>query len=266
MASGFASALSGIGSFLGNQVSSAINSKRAWKYTQRAMALQDQYNRSMMKDYYSLNRVSLTKAGYNPLLAVPGSTASGASYSPSTMNADSDSGSQAVNSALTAASLKSGIENTKSQTEANKASSALAQQQAETEKAKRTQMEFQNSMLDVQKHLAEKDLSWYDRKSYSQLYNLFQQAENYKATSAIGAMNAQTARQAMLNDYSLGKTKNAIDLKNANTNRYNAKTSRYDAKTRRYTKSVSTSGNGSVSLKNGISFGSSQSVSGYAGR
>lgn len=220
-------------SFLGNQASSALNSSRAWKYAQRAMALQDQYNRNFVRDYYSLNRESLTKADYNPLLAVPGSTAQGANYSPTMMNADSDAGDQAVNSAMTALSLKSNIENTKSQTKVNEATSALSAEQAKTEQSKRTNFDFQNAMLDVQKHLAEKDLSWYDRKSYMHLYNQFQQAENYKAQSAIGAMNAETKRQEMINSYSLGKYHNESERMNAYSNSKNSRTNAYNAETNR---------------------------------
>ena len=64
------SGLLGLGSFGLNQASSAINSSRAWKYAQRAMALQDQYNRNYTRDSYSLMRTGLEQAGYNPLLAL----------------------------------------------------------------------------------------------------------------------------------------------------------------------------------------------------
>lgn len=100
-----------------NQFSSALNSHRAWKYAKKAMALQDKYNRNMIRDYYSLNRESLVNANYNPLLAVPGSTAQGASYSPTMMNADSDAGDQAVNSAISAIQTKSELKTQKLQQE-----------------------------------------------------------------------------------------------------------------------------------------------------
>lgn len=108
-------AIAGIGSFLGNQISSAVNSKRAWKYAQKSMALQDQYNRNMIEDYYSLNRRSLTKANYNPLLAIPWSTAQGSGYSPTMMNADSDAGDQAVNSAISSIQTRSELKTQKLQ-------------------------------------------------------------------------------------------------------------------------------------------------------
>lgn len=96
--------LIGLGSSLslgGNFATSAINSHRAWKYAQRAMALQDQYNRNYTRDSYSLMREGLSKAGYNPLLAT-GSSANSFSPSGSGINSDSDNGSQAVTSATDA--------------------------------------------------------------------------------------------------------------------------------------------------------------------
>lgn len=92
-------ALGGIGSFAGNLMTSAINSSRSWKYTQKAMALQDMYNRAYTRDQYSLMRTGLKKAGYNPLLAL-GSSANSAIYSGSGVNSDSDNGSQALESAM----------------------------------------------------------------------------------------------------------------------------------------------------------------------
>ena len=204
-------ALGGIGSFAGNMITSAINSSRSWKYTQRAMALQDYYNRKYTHDQYGLMRSGLEEAGYNPLLAL-GSSAQSAIYSPSGINSDSDNGAQAVQSAIQARQLRNENKLADANVKQSEANSALANEQAQTEQAKRVQMDFQNSMYDVQKHLAQKDLSWYDRKAYANLYNLFQQAENYKASSAIGAMNAETARQNMINSYK-------VNLYNAETNR-----------------------------------------------
>ena len=70
-------ALGGIGSFFGNIATSAINSSRAWKYTQRAMHLQDELNRAYTRDSYGLQRQGLELAGYNPLLALGSSANKG---------------------------------------------------------------------------------------------------------------------------------------------------------------------------------------------
>ena len=182
----WAAAAAALSSFAGNQFSSAINSSRSWKYAQRAMALQDQYQRGLMRDQYSLSREGLEKAGYNPLLALGGSSAV-SSVSPTTMNSDSDSGQQAVASALQAQQVKNETEQTKSNIASQDASSALANEQAKTEQSKRVNFDFQNAMLDVQKHLADKDLSWYDRKANASLYESMQRAERYQAQSAIDA-------------------------------------------------------------------------------
>lgn len=234
----FGGALGGIGSFAGNMISSAVNSSRAWKYTQRAMALQDKYNRAYTRDQYGLMRQGLESAGYNPLLAL-GSSASSAIYSGSGINSDSDSGSQAVQSSIQAMQLRNENKLANANVKQYEANSALANEQAKTEQAKRVQMDFQNSMYDVQKHLAQKDLSWYDRKSYATLYNMFQQAENYRASSAIGAMNAETARQNMINDYKIRKYSSETERMNAYTNSKNARTNEYNADTNRGKRSFS---------------------------
>lgn len=57
----------GLGS---NLATSAVSNKRAWKYTQRAMALQYEYQKRGLLEGPKLNRKGLTDAGYNPLLAL----------------------------------------------------------------------------------------------------------------------------------------------------------------------------------------------------
>ena len=95
-------------SFGGNLATSALNSSRAWKYTQRAMQYQDQLNRAYFQwsseNGPSFSRKGYEQAGYNPLLAL-GSNLSGNSaiYSGSAPNSDSDNGSQAVEAGLNSA-------------------------------------------------------------------------------------------------------------------------------------------------------------------
>ena len=111
-----AAVVNGLFSLAGNLGGSAINSSRSYKYAAKLMQLQDNYNRAMISDYHSLNRQSLSKAGYNPLLGL-GSSAQGAQYSPNMMNSDSDIGDQAVNSAINAMTAKANIENVKATTD-----------------------------------------------------------------------------------------------------------------------------------------------------
>lgn len=92
-------AFGGIGSFIGNQIGSALSSQRSWSKTKAQMYLQDYLNRQYTKDSYSLMREGLSKAGYNPLLAL-GSSPNQALYSGSAPATDSDAGDQAVNSAI----------------------------------------------------------------------------------------------------------------------------------------------------------------------
>lgn len=72
---GIGSAFAGLG--LGsNLVTSAIANRRAWKYTQRAMALQYEYQKRGLLEGPALKRKGIVDAGYNPLLAL-GSMGSG---------------------------------------------------------------------------------------------------------------------------------------------------------------------------------------------
>ena len=73
---GLGSAFAGIG--LGsNLLSSAISTSRAWKYAQRAMALQYEYQKRGLLEGPSLSRKGVTDAGFNPLLALGSMGSSG---------------------------------------------------------------------------------------------------------------------------------------------------------------------------------------------
>lgn len=226
------SMLSGLGTGLLNLGFSGISSSRQAKYAIRAMNHQDYLNRQYTRDSYGLMREGLEKAGYNPLLAL-GSSANGAIYNGSASATDSDSGSQSVQSAIAVKQLQNETEQTKSNIASQDASSALANEQAKTEQSKRVNLDFQNAMLDVQKHLADKDLSWYDRKANATLYELMQRAERYQAQSAIDSLNAQTRKQEVANNYNLGKYENETSRMNAYSNSKNARTNAYNADTQR---------------------------------
>lgn len=110
----------GLGSFGLDQASSAINSHRQWKYAKRAMWKQYEINKKAQLEYYSNARKSLTDADYNPLLAV-GNGTQGFSASPSAPLSDSDQGSTAFNSAISAYQAEVGAKNTKANTEKTEA-------------------------------------------------------------------------------------------------------------------------------------------------
>ncbi|WGL31042.1 DNA pilot protein [Dipodfec virus UOA04_Rod_680] len=173
--------------FAGNQLASSLNSRRAWKYAKKSMALQYQYQLKGLRESPSAQREGLEAANYNPLLALGSGGSSAGSVSPSFMNSDSDSGYQSVSSAIDAMNARANVKNVKANTE-------LVKEQAETERAKRVQMDFQNAMTDVETHLKQKDLDTYDKRFYANLYEQMQRAENYRASSAIGMMNAETER------------------------------------------------------------------------
>lgn len=193
-----------------------------------------QYNRKLQQQQYDLQqrgyregptnaRQGFVDAGYNPILALQtggqfagSGNAGGVGSIAGTMP---DIGTGASNAYRSFKIETQGMNNQTAQTEATvnqaNAQAELNKEQALTEQAKRTQMDFQNAMLDVEKHLKDKELSWYDRKVYSEIYDNMQRAENYGAIQAIERYNAKTMRE------------------NAITNAYNADTERFDARTRR---------------------------------
>ena len=82
---GLGSAFAGLG--LGsNLLTSSISSSRAWKYAQRAMALQYEYQKRGLLEGPSLSRKGVTDAGFNPLLALGSFGSSGSLGSVSSPN------------------------------------------------------------------------------------------------------------------------------------------------------------------------------------
>lgn len=111
--------------------SSAVANKRAYQYTRDLQQHQYNLNRQALREYYSNNRFSLEQAGYNPLLAVPGSTAQGFSASASmspVMPGSSGAGTDelnAVNSALSQKEQRKVAKQTVKQSEEHTRSLAL---------------------------------------------------------------------------------------------------------------------------------------------
>lgn len=88
-----------------NIASASAANRRAFEYTKALQQHQYDLNQQALKSYYSNHRFSLEQAGYNPLLAVPGSTAQGFSASASmspVMPGSSGAGTDEVNSAVNA--------------------------------------------------------------------------------------------------------------------------------------------------------------------
>lgn len=205
----------GIGGLLGAG-SSALSSVMNYAYSKKLMDYQYKINQKSLLNSPLQSRKGYVKAGYNPLLAL-GSPGMGFSANSSGFGSDLSSGlNSGVNSALAVRQNKATIDNIRADT-------GLKNQQGETEKARRVQMEFQNAMTDVETHLKRKDLSTYDRKFYSDLYEQMQRAENYRANSAVSLMNAETNRM----NARTNRLNYQVNSANSATNAYNAVTSRY---------------------------------------
>lgn len=203
------------GGLLGG-ASSALSGFMSYKSAKKLQQHQYDLNQQSLKESPLSSRQGFTSAGYNPLLAL-GASNQGFSANSAGISTDIGAGVESgLNSAIALKQNRATVDNIKADTK-------LKGQQGETEKARRVQMDFQNAMYDVQKHLAEKDLSTYDRRFYSNLYEQFQRAENYRAQSAIGMMNAETNRM----NYKVNSANAATNARNADINRYKAQTERY---------------------------------------
>lgn len=174
-------------------------------------------------------RYGLESAGYNPMLPfISGGQMSLGSYSGGSASAPMDSttadlGNMATNAykvfklakdknTAEISQILAGVKNTNADT-------ALKESYAMTEEAKRTQMDFQNAMLDVERHLADKKLKWSDRQFYADIYDKMQRAENYSAMTAIHRYNAETNRMlqetnADINAENIARAKSDVQFRN----------------------------------------------------
>lgn len=157
-------------------------------YSQQRKLNKQQYDLQIrgLKESPNAMRKGLESAGYNPILALGNTNAYakggvGGSPTPSTL------GSEAVNAYQQNKAVNANVEATNAETN-------LKNEQALTEQAKREQMRFQNAMTDVETHLKQKDLSSYERRLYTQLYEQMQNAENLRAMASLQGYNAQTQR------------------------------------------------------------------------
>lgn len=219
-----------VGSWLGKYGGSSMglfgslfgsnSAKKSFEYSKKLQEHQYQLERQSRQTVFQDTRQSLESAGYNPLLAT-GQQAS--SLPVGNQMSVQDDRTENLQNAISAISALSGVKLNNAQSQASSAGASLALEQAKTEQAKRVQMDFQNAMTDVETHLRQKDLSSYDKRFYTEMYERMQHAENLKAQSAIGMMNAQTnarnAQTAFMNYQ--------VNSRNANTNYYNAVSNRY---------------------------------------
>lgn len=165
----------------------------AMNYNHNKKLMDKQYNLAIKgyKESPQAVREGLERAGFNPLL----SYASGGNFASSGLNSaqTSDIGQAIVNGHK---AFTNEDKLAKAQVQNINADSVLKSEQSLTEQSKRSQIEFQNAMLDVETHLKRKDLSSYDRRMYTALYEQMQRAENFRAMASLQGYNAETGRIA----------------------------------------------------------------------
>lgn len=200
-------------SLFGKKNSAAEAAARQYNY--QRMLNQQQYDLTQQgyRESPTNQRIGLEAAGYNPILALGGGGMSYGSYSSGSASAPMDSSTSDLGNMVTnayqtfklardknnadIAGIMAGIKNTNADT-------ALKDQYAMTEKAKRIQMDFQNAQIEAETKLRQKDLNTYDRRFYQFIAESASRIERNSVMNAVNQMDAQTNRQnAQTNAYSL---------------------------------------------------------------
>lgn len=211
-----------VGDFFGGLfggASAIASTQLAYHNQKKLMDKQYKINKKTVKNFASWNRLAHENAGYNPLLAL-GSNSQGFSANATSPPVDIGSGiAEGVSSALSVGAQKLQNKLTKKETEKTDADVELTKQQAETEKAKRIQMDFQNAESDVRTRLASGELSYQERRFNQELLESMERIKSMQANSSIGMMRAYTESQNVKNQYQLGKKANEINEKNSDINK-----------------------------------------------
>lgn len=147
------------------------------------------YAEKSAKNTPTWNRAGLESAGYNPMLAVQNAVSgANSSWTSSQSVNTSDMGAgDFINNAQSFQRLEN-------ETKTAEATAENQHQQALTEETKRENLSFDSMMKDAQKHLLDKETSWYDKKVNADIYKAMQEAEQARAVASVQAYNAETAR------------------------------------------------------------------------
>lgn len=179
-------ASSGIGLLAAN-----ASTKKQYKYQSRLQAqaarLNYDYSIKSAENMPSATRRGLESGGYNPMLAVQNATSGANSSWTST-------GQVSAPDYLSGLSNAFELQRVKNETAQTGSNIKLQSEQSITEQAKRQNLEFQNAMLDVEKHLKDKDLETYDQRFYTEMYNMMQQSEKLRQEASVIGYNAESYR------------------------------------------------------------------------
>lgn len=209
-------ALGSLASGIASGVMAGHGQYQAYKYNKKLQQQQYDLQQRGYREGPTNARQGFVNAGYNPILALQSGgqfAGAGNAGGVGSISGNMPDLGEAGTNAYRAFRLETqNMKNQTAQTEATvqqaNAQAELNKEQALTEQSKRINLEFQNAMLDVEKHLKDKELSWADRKFYSEVYDNMQRAENYGAMASIArynadinAKNAETnAKQMALNE------------------------------------------------------------------
>lgn len=181
----------GIGSSILGGLFSNAASKKQYKYQsalqEQAARLNYEYGLKSLENSPTSQRKGLETAGYNPMLAVQNATSGSNTGWTTTGQAQNVDYSQSMSNVLD-------FQRVKNETAQTDSTVKLQGEQAQTEQAKRQNLDFQNAMLDVEKHLKQKDLDTYDQRFYTEIYQMMQNAEKLRQEASVVGYNAESSR------------------------------------------------------------------------
>lgn len=222
-----------LGNIVGGLASNALSSFQAEQLAAYQAALNYKYAKKSALNMPSYNRQGYEKAGYNPMLALGniGSANSGWTSATGLTTPDmSGIGSSAISNALSLKQQDNQNRITDSQVDNYNADSILKQNQALTELY--TQLEKINhaDLMQAQKLLTDKDVSWYDKKQAREDLRVANEIERTGNDFKVGMAQA-IASQISANANMQASISNAKDVQSRlPINKQEAKIRNWNAK------------------------------------
>ncbi len=176
----------GLSALGGNILTSQANAYTNYYYNKQLMNHSYDLNQRSLRESPTSTRAGLESAGYNPLVAF-GSSISSPTTNASGINvSESQSGTNAgrlyLEKLQTAANIK-----------ATNAQAVLSEQQALTEGNKRSNLDSQTLLNNINEKLGQKDLNWYDRRTLTELQTKIIEAQAQRMGAQASVTNAQAA-------------------------------------------------------------------------
>lgn len=176
----------GLSALGGNILTSQANAYTNYYYNKQLMNHSYDLNQRSLRDTPTNARAGLVSAGYNPLVAFNSPMSSPTTNASGINVAESQSGTNASRLFLDKQQMTANIKATNAQ-------AVLSEQQALTESNKRSNLDSQTLLNNINEKLGQKGLSWYDRRQLTELQTMIINAQANKVGAQASVTNAKAA-------------------------------------------------------------------------